>query len=112
MKFQLSTALLLFGIVAVCVGWAVDRHNWSARLASLESDRAIRDERIFVGASISSSAGRACDILEEFTDIAGMQEYIQTQLILDFLEIFHVERQLLHLKFGVKNFACGTTASS
>jgi hypothetical protein len=66
MRIHLSTLLLLVGLVAVSIGWVVDRRNDKMELAELRSSRAARDMQIYLGSAMMVSAGSKFSVFDEF----------------------------------------------
>ena len=87
MKIQLSTALLIFGLVAVCAGWIVDRQRWHSEREALHSSRTVRDEKILTGSVVFGRITAAFQIFDELKGDTTYREYVQAGCVSKLLEI-------------------------
>ncbi len=83
--------LLVTGIIGVLVGWIVDRQRWRREISELKTVRSIRDEKIYIGASITASASRFFEILDSMEAIPDVPEEnprVKELLVDEFLSIY------------------------
>ena len=87
MKFQLSTLLLSIGLVAVCIGWAINRSDMQRELAELGSDRHERDYRINIGSATYGSVSESLDSADDFDDLDVDPKLLNTKLVQRLIEL-------------------------
>ena len=106
MKLQLSSLLLLVGLIAVSIGWVTDRQRLSRQLTQQAQNRTQRDEQIYLGSVMMGASSAkfelfdqfdfddADDELEHIKNEPKYQQLLTEQCVVELLNIYEHQNEI------------------